>query len=297
MSFAWVTLITTPTYLDGVLTLDYALRKVRSKYPLVVLYTESAGSDTIQTLKDGKSHLELVQVDRIDTGVDFKQDVRFNETWTKLQVFALYQYEKVVFVDCDTAVVRNMDELFDVPLNRTDRILAASHACVCNPYKKPSYPRSWVPENCAFSSENYKPIEPQSKDDEQLRHVYGPSCNTGLKLLNSGVMVIAPHRQTYEEIISVLNHCPDRIATYRFPDQDLLADLYSGRWVPLSYKYNALKTLRVIHSDLWKDSEVKCIHYILPPKPWKVTDRQSYHDDTGTFDFWYNLNDNRLTGM
>lgn len=60
-----------------------------------------------------------------------------------------------------------------------------------------------------------------------------------------------------------------RIADYRFPDQDLLADYFDGRWRPLSWRYNALKTLRVIHPQLWDDNEVHCLHYILNDKPWK----------------------------
>lgn len=53
-----------------------------------------------------------------------------------------------------------------------------------------------------------------------------------------------------------------------FPDQDLMAVVYKGRWKPLPYVYNALKTLRVIHPNLWVDENVKCIHYILSDKPW-----------------------------
>ena len=32
--------------------------------------------------------------------------------------------------------------------------------------------------------------------------------------------------------------------------------------------FNALKTVRVIHEPLWRDEEVRCVHYILDDKPW-----------------------------
>ena len=58
------------------------------------------------------------------------------------------------------------------------------------------------------------------------------------------------------------------VPTFSFPDQDLLAAFFAGRWRVLPWCYNALKTLREIHKHLWRDEEVRCIHYILHDKPW-----------------------------
>ena len=38
--------------------------------------------------------------------------------------------------------------------------------------------------------------------------------------------------------------------------------------MPLPYVYNSLKTLRIIHQPLWRDEDVRCLHYILDDKPW-----------------------------
>jgi hypothetical protein len=59
------------------------------------------------------------------------------------------------------------------------------------------------------------------------------------------------------------------VSTFSFPDQDLLAHYFRGKLKPLPYIYNALKTLRVVHKPLWRDEEVKCLHYILHDKPWR----------------------------
>ena len=47
-------------------------------------------------------------------------------------------------------VLQNMDELMDIELDPATsedssgkRVFAASHACVCNPLKKPHYPKNW----------------------------------------------------------------------------------------------------------------------------------------------------------
>lgn len=58
---------------------------------------------------------------------------------------------------------------------------------------------------------------------------------------------------------------------YDFPDQELLAELFAGRWVPLPYVYNALKTMagEGVHARIWRIEEVRVVHFILSPKPWE----------------------------
>jgi lipopolysaccharide biosynthesis glycosyltransferase len=60
----------------------------------------------------------------------------------------------------------------------------------------------------------------------------------------------------------------DELFTYQFPDQDLLANFFSGKWKLIAWYWNGLRTLRSIHPDVWSDEEVRCIHYILSDKPW-----------------------------
>lgn len=88
-------------------------------------------------------------------------------------------------------------------------------------------------------------------------------------MLNSGVLVITPSSSTYGEITSALQ-ATSRIEKYHFPDQELLSDVFGGRWVALPYIYNALKTLRWedVHGAIWRDEEVRAVHYIFAKKPW-----------------------------
>ena len=66
----------------------------------------------------------------------------------KLQPFSLVEYERVVQLDSDMILRKNMDELMDLALDvEGDRVFAASHACVCNPLKKAHYPKDWY-DNC-----------------------------------------------------------------------------------------------------------------------------------------------------
>lgn len=86
---------------------------------------------------------------------------------------------------------------------------------------------------------------------------------------------------------------PTSIENYEFADQSLLSDLFLGRWVGLPYIYNALKTLRweAVHRPIWRDEEVKNIHYILSPKPW---DEKPGEETDETHKLWRAANSERL---
>ncbi|KAF5554098.1 galactinol synthase [Fusarium phyllophilum] len=265
----WATLVTNDDYLKGVLTLNYRLRCVKSRYPLLVLYTSTLSQTSVDSLK--RRGITTLQVPRIapTTAKEYTDDPRFNECWTKLVAFSLTDYSRIVLLDSDMLPLQNMDELMDLELDspstsasgdmtRSKRVFAACHACTCNPLRKPHYPLNWKPENCAFTSQHTSPDVAQTT---------GADISTGLGKLNSGLLVINPSKAIFEQIVTKMNKAG---LDYQFPDQDLLADLYKGRWVALPYIYNALKTMRdpSVHGAIWRDDKVKNVHYILSPKPW-----------------------------
>ncbi|ODQ56739.1 glycosyltransferase family 8 protein [Wickerhamomyces anomalus NRRL Y-366-8] len=282
----WTTLITNTKYLTGLLALDYTLKKVGSKYPLVALYTDTLSEEGHNAL-DARDIPKLkIQYLLPVRNKDYSNDPRFYDCWSKLQPFSLYQFEKVVQLDSDMIVLQNMDELFDVELNDTDRAFAASHACVCNPYKYDHYPKDWIKKNCAFT-DYYNKLENISDP------VYGPiPSKNPLELCNGGLQVVKPSKVLYDKIVKAL---ADKELDYAFADQSLLSDVFKSKWIGLSYIYNYLKTLRIIHDNL-EFEKVKNIHYILTPKPWDISpiDRDNYKDDTDTFRYWWDVNDERL---
>ncbi|KAL1994404.1 hypothetical protein VTN49DRAFT_3073 [Thermomyces lanuginosus] len=163
-------------------------------------------------------------------------------------------------------VLRNMDELMDLELDDPALngdgalVFAATHACACNPLKKAHYPTEWVPENCALTTQHAEPDRAQRE---------GAPASSGVGMLNSGLLVINPSRGIFDKIQAALNE-PALVQKYHFPDQGLLSDIFAGRWYPLPYIYNGLRTLRWegVHSAIWRDEEVKVVHYIFDNKPW-----------------------------
>ena len=244
---------------------------------------------------------------------DYSNDTRFYDCWSKLTPFSLSEYDRVVQLDSDMLVFKNMDELMDIELDPPNsdgagkRVFAASHACVCNPLKKPHYPEDWlvirrVPRNGSDTSENTQanmdpripencPFTIQHNDPEKAQK-QGASPTAGLGMPNGGLQVVNPSKALYDLIIERMA-TSSAIESYEFADQSLLSDLFYGRWVALPYIYNALKTLRWkdVHAPIWRDDEVKNIHYILSPKPWDETPGQESNE---SHKWWWTYNHERL---
>ncbi|KAL4930186.1 glycosyltransferase family 8 protein [Aspergillus undulatus] len=285
----WTTLITNTNYLPGLLTLEYSLRRVGSKYPLLVLYTDSFpanGHAALDTRGIAKKHVPYLLP---SVPKDFANDARFYDCWSKLTPFSLVEYDRVVQLDSDMVVLQNMDELMDIELDEPEsagagsRVFAACHACVCNPLRKPHYPEDWTPTNCAYTTQHASPDTAKAT---------GPSASTGLGIPNGGLQVVNPSQGIYNKIVTQLSS--SATSNYDFADQSLLGDLFSGRWVALPYIYNALKTLRWngVHDVIWRAEDVKNVHYILSPKPWN--EDKDYCGKDLSHGWWWALNEERV---
>jgi hypothetical protein len=288
----WTTLITNTDYLSGLLTLDYSLKLAGSKYPLVALYTDSFPEEGHAALNARGIPKKAIPYLLPKTAKDFSNDPRFYDCWSKLTPFSLIEYERVVQLDSDMLCLQNMDELMDIPLDsareagKGRRVFAASHACVCNPLKKPHYPRDWVPDNCAFTSQHGEPEKAQTE---------GAPSTAGLAMPNGGLQVVVPSAEAYDAISSALGS--EATTAYEFSDQSLLGDVFNGRWVGIPYIYNALKTLRWkgVHDAIWRDDKVKNVHYILSPKPWDENDDDKKKEGRdGSNQWWWDINEKRL---
>ncbi|KZV83470.1 glycosyl transferase family protein [Exidia glandulosa HHB12029] len=292
-SKVWTVLLTNTSYLKGTLTLDYSLKRVKSAYPLIVLYTDSLPPEAHHALK--ARHIPMKHVPYLvpKSQRDYSNDPRFYDCWTKLTPFSLVEYERVVQLDADMLVLQNMDELMDIELDsrsdsmNSNRVFAATHACACNPCKKPHYPKHWVPKNCAYTSQHSSPKRAQAK---------GAPCTAGIGLPNGGLQVVNPSAETYGTILRALNSTD--ASSYDFADQSLLGDVFRGRWVSLPYVYNGLKFLRWdgVHDAIWRDASVKNMHYGMNPKPWEETEEMRKKRDTRdeTHEWWWEINEERL---
>ena len=249
---AWVTLLTRPGYLPGVRALNRSLQMVGTDHPLVVMVTDGVDAASRQVLADDGCAVREVAPISPDGGVlDGYANARFGEVWTKLAAWGLVEHEKVVVLDADMLVVANMDELFEVDL--VGDALAACHACRCNPARIASYPASWTPAGCFYTY------------CRGVDHVEQPDVVDSY--LNGGLLVLRPDADVLASMLGELGALED-LGRYPFAEQDYLNERYSGRWRPLPWVYNALKTLPAQHPEVWEGAAAKNVHFIID-KPWE----------------------------
>ncbi|KAG9013870.1 hypothetical protein FRB94_004251 [Tulasnella sp. JGI-2019a] len=274
---AFVTLITTPSYLPGLLTLYHGMKAVNTKYPIVAMVPPQFDPESKRILSRQGIALRVVQpLCPQETYVLDEFDARFTDTWTKLRVFELVEYDRVVLMDADMTVHKNLDDLMDMDL--PEGHIAAAHVCACNPLKLKHYPSDWIPENCAHT--------PMVAPD-CLSHPpqITPDSPRPYSQLNSGLVVLRPSLERFEGIQNYLRTSPD-VQTFKFPDQDLLSAVFRGQWKPLPYVYNGMKTHRNIHPNMWRDEDVRCLHYVID-KPWAPGGKAASSPFASTHSMWW----------
>jgi hypothetical protein len=93
-TLVYATLLTNLTYLPGVLVLQASLKRVSSVHPLVVFVVPGLSQDALAILES--AGLRVVKVEWLEpthkTDLD-AHDARFADTWTKLAVFGLTDFE------------------------------------------------------------------------------------------------------------------------------------------------------------------------------------------------------------
>lgn len=277
-----MTLLTNEQYLEGVLTLDFSIKKYRSKYPLVVFHPDTLEKHALDELQKRNIKTKLVNILLPTAHKDYGRDERFYDCWSKLLPHGMVEYDRIVELDADMLLRDNADELMEMTLQ--PGTMAASHACVCNPRNLTQYPRDWVPHNCAYTLQAYTPDTAHLIDN-------AVPADFGLGIMNGGLQVIDPNRKHFKDILSILSNAT-MTESFAFADQSLLSHYFKDKWVSLPYTYNALKTLRTAHAKIWRDDKAKIIHYILGDKPWN--DVQKEKSDFVPNVWWWEHNNERL---
>jgi len=142
--FAYAVILTTNSYSIGVKVLAWSLRAVATSFPLVVMYVPGAlsPSDFNELENLGCKFRETSRIDLTGKKTNFANPYPYyEETWTKLQVFGLIEFKRVILLDADMLVCKNVDELMDIYI--PEGWIGAVYNCKCNPMRKPNYPLDW----------------------------------------------------------------------------------------------------------------------------------------------------------
>ncbi|KAH6916968.1 glycogenin glucosyltransferase [Coprinopsis sp. MPI-PUGE-AT-0042] len=117
---AFVTLISSDAYLPGALAQVAALSDLHDKrdfHTLCLVTPESVDVATIRTLRKAFDVVVGVEIleDLNDQGLKLLGRPDLTTVLTKLHVFRLTQYSKIIFLDADVLPLKPLDHLFDLP--------------------------------------------------------------------------------------------------------------------------------------------------------------------------------------
>ncbi|KAI9852359.1 MAG: glycogenin glucosyltransferase [Thelocarpon superellum] len=114
----YCTLVMSDNYLPGATVLAHSLRDAGTKKKLAVLVTlETLQASTVTVLKELYDHVLPVPrvVNQFPANLYLMERPELHSTFTKINLWQLEQFRKIVYVDADVVAVRAPDELFDVP--------------------------------------------------------------------------------------------------------------------------------------------------------------------------------------
>ena len=131
--YAYVTLVTNADYAVGATALVRSLKLTGTEADIVVMHTGGVSADELRPL--AALGARMVQADLLPTSDAFNQrharakihaDAPFTkggkpafhtplDNFAKLRLWEMEEYERVVFIDADAIVVRNIDRLFFYP--------------------------------------------------------------------------------------------------------------------------------------------------------------------------------------
>lgn len=115
--YAYVTLLSSWDYLLAVLVLNKSLILSNSKYPLVVGVTEDI-YDLVSFYLE-KENILFKQIPNLEYSNEIKEkwgeDNSVLKTAPKIALFNFLEFDKLVYIDADVIIRKNMDELFLYP--------------------------------------------------------------------------------------------------------------------------------------------------------------------------------------
>ena len=118
MKMAYCTLLSSEDYLDGVLVLNKSLQMVNAQYPLFVMVTENISKNKkILTLLNSAGIVYTI-IEMLSYSEETKKGYEYASvlnTASKIQIFNMKQWDKLIYLDADILVLKNLDHLFNYP--------------------------------------------------------------------------------------------------------------------------------------------------------------------------------------
>ncbi len=235
-NYAYLTFLSSDSYVYYVLALYESWQKTNSKYNFYCVVTEDVSEKIKKILAAAK--IPQINLDTADITATLKacryltKSTAYINSTKKLKFFSLTQFEKCLYIDSDMIILQNIDHLFDYP--------------------------------------DFAAVEDTITDTLIDKYKYF----NGMTIFNGGLFVFSPATDFYNQILADLKNLPDIDIKWRkingiyngWQDQNILA-WYNKDWLqnkklqlPLEYNFAVkFENYRDYKDKLFK---VKIKHFI-----------------------------------
>ncbi|GLT29676.1 hypothetical protein SLA2020_045270 [Shorea laevis] len=235
-------------YVKGVVGLAKGLRKVKSKYPLVVAILLDVPEDHRKILVEkGCIVKEIEPVYPPENQTQFAM-AYYVINYSKLRIWNFVEYSKMVYLDGDIQVFENIDHLFDMPNGKFYAVMD----CFCE--------KTW-----GHTPQYRIGYCQQSPDKVQWPAELGPKPPL---YFNAGMFIFEPSLSVYDELLKKLKITPPT----PFAEQDFLNMFFREIYKPIPPIYNLVLAMLWWHPENIELEKVKVVHYCAAgSKPWRFT--------------------------
>lgn len=223
-------------YFLGTLMLGYSLSKINSNYDKIVLVTPDVNENIKDILKDFFI-VETIDYIKVSTINFVEKNGRFEEVFTKLQALTLEQYDKILLLDSDMYILKNMDHLFEIQ----------------------------APAGLFRSLDmKDKPIL-GNKIDPKFIKIKGGKIHG---IVNAGLLLLEPSKDELKEILNDVNNKLNYVLLN--PEQEYLSWRYHNKWHYIGKEYNYQFSDTINQKNKLSIHDVYNLHYSWVLKPWDL---------------------------
>jgi lipopolysaccharide biosynthesis glycosyltransferase len=261
------------SYVPGVIASIASILEAKTTREIVVMVTD-VSDKSIKQLKT-ISRVVVVPYLRFKSKKLKMEKQRDIYTWidssyTKWNCLNL-DYDKIVFIDADTIVLKSLDHLFDLQAPA-----ATWSSPWANKYKSDKYLKKEEKE-CESTNFNIEHSKTKTGEIISMQDVDRTVRNNGNSFIAS-LLVLEPSKEHYNSLVKLCSekaHLGFNMDVYNGCDEQALTYFYRfvvpKNWTHIHQKYNF-----IIHKNEWLEGETpEMLHYYNNTKPWMG-------------DYWYN---------
>lgn len=245
-SYAYVSLLygNSPAFLHS-LVMGKSLVDSGTQHDRILLYRSDVPDAQLEQLR--RYFNRCIQIDEIPVPAGifaFNIGRRLLGVFEKLHVFNLTDYSKILVLDSDIIVAKNIDHLFGL-----------------------SAPSALLHDERLFGVTGSATSFSVARD----------RFETGRTFINAGVMLLEPSSEDFSRMVEELRSPRYTHSGYRFPEEIFLTGYFAGRWHSLGHRYNyrtdylVNRRKRRSMTDLLHATpldQISVIHYVSALKPY-----------------------------